>query len=253
MKIKVLIADDESLARDRLRDLLKENNDIEIIGEAGNGIEAAAAIEENSPDLVFLDIQMPEMDGFEVIKTVGIEKMPHVVFVTAYDKYAIDAFEVNAIDYLLKPFSKDRFRKSLKKTIDYIELKNNNKFTDQLNKLISGTGKKYIDRLIIKSGGRYTFIKTDDIHWIESAGNYLTVNSGKEKHIIRGTVSGMEQKLDPDKFIRIHRQTIVNIDQIKGFQHLLKGEYKVILKNNIQLTLGQIYKEKFKDKFRDSF
>jgi two-component system LytT family response regulator len=253
MKIKVLIVDDEPLARKRIRDLLKNENDIEIAGEACNGIEAVIALEEKTPDLVFLDVQMPEMDGFSVIKTIGIEKIPHVIFVTAFDQYALDAFEVHALDYLLKPFDKRRFKKSLKRAIEYIELKNTNKFNDQLNALIEGTGTKYVERLIARSGGRYSFLKTDEIDWIGSAGNYLTLHSGNEKHVIRGSMKNMEQKLDPEKFIRIHRQTIVNIDCIKGFQHFFKGEYKVFLNNNVELTLGQVYREKFKERFKDSF
>ncbi|MFC1492540.1 LytR/AlgR family response regulator transcription factor, partial [candidate division KSB1 bacterium] len=192
MKIKALLVDDEPLARKRLRDLLKYENEIEIIGEARNGVEAVTLIKEKSPDLVFLDVQMPEMDGFDVIRTIGIEKMPHIVFITAYDQYALDAFDVHAIDYLLKPFSKKRFKDSLEKVIGYIRLKEKSEITDQLNKLLSGTGKKYIDRLIIKSGGCYSIIKTCDIDWIESSGNYLILHAEKEKHVIRGTISKME-------------------------------------------------------------
>ena len=253
MKIKVLIVDDEPLARKRITDLLKNEADIEVIGEASNGIEAVAAMEEKDPDLVFLDVQMPEMDGFSVIKTVNIDNMPHVIFVTAFDQYALDAFEVHALDYLLKPFDKRRFKKALERAVEYIGLKNNNEFNEHLNALIEKTGTKYVDRLIVKTGGRFSFLKTEEIEWIESSGNYLTLHAGNENHVIRSTMSNMEQKLDPDKFIRIHRQTIVNIDCIKGFQHFFKGEYIVFLKNGVQLTLGQVYREKFKQRFKDSF
>jgi len=251
MKIKALLVDDEPLARKRLRDLLKFENEISIIGEARNGMEAITAIKEKSPDLVFLDIQMPEMDGFDVIKTIGIEKMPHIIFITAYDQYALEAFDVNAIDYLLKPFSKKRFKNSLEKVIQYIGLKEKSKFTVQMNRLLAETGKKYVDRLIVKSGVNYSIIKTCEIDWIESSGNYLIIHVEKEKHIIRGTISKMAASLDPDEFIRIHRQSIVNIDRIKGFQHYFKGEYKIFLENGIQLTLGNVYREKFKEKFND--
>ena len=255
MKIKVLIVDDEPLARKRIRDLIKKDSRIELSSEAKNGFEAIDVIKQNPPDLVFLDVQMPELDGFEVIEKIGVENMPFVVFVTAYDKYALQAFEVFAVDYLLKPFDNERFKKSLDRVIKQIERQKKEDFNFQIKELISDVKnkEKFIDRLVIKKEGRYHFLKVDEIDWVESAGNYLNIHVRKDSHLMRGTLSNIEKKLDPEKFIRIHRSTIVNINRIEGFQHFFNGEYKINLKNGIELTLGQKYKEKFKKAFIDSF
>ncbi len=166
------------------------------------------------------------MDGFGVIETVGAGNMPQVIFVTAFDQYALQAFEVNAIDYLFKPFEKDRFKNSLRKAVEFVKFKKNIDAGSSLTRLIHDFRNKdsLSDRLVIKQGGKYTFLKTEEIDRIESAGNYLTVITGREKHIMRGTMAGMEQKLDSKKFVHIHRRTIVNIDTIRGLEHIYGGE-----------------------------
>lgn len=254
MTFKILIVDDEPLARRRIRYLLKKEENIETIEEARNGLEAVKSIKENFPDIIFLDVQMPVMDGFGVIEEIGIDKMPHIIFVTAFDKYALQAFEVNAVDYLLKPFNKTRFKKSLSKAVEYINSKKSDDFKSNLNLLIQDIRHKYKypDRLIIKSADSYTFLKSEEIDWIESAGNYLTIHSGKENHILRDTMNNFELKLDNKRFLRIHRQTIVNIDRIKGIQYRYNGKYTVLLKNGIKLSLGQKYNDKFKKYFKDA-
>lgn len=251
MKTRVLIVDDEPLARERIRDLLKKEPRFEVIGESGNGLDAITQIQTHAPDLVFLDVQMPELDGFGVIETLGADNIPHIIFVTAYDQYALKAFEVHALDYLLKPFDRNRFREALSRAIDHIELRRNGDFNYRLRELLQEVKveNKYVDRLIIKSEGRIFFIKTDEIHWIEAAGNYVSLHVGKEEHLMRETMQAMENKLDPQKFIRIHRSTIVNIERVKEIQPWFNGEYLIVLNDDTRLTLSRKYRERFKEIF----
>ena len=251
MKIRVLIVDDEPLARQRIRDLLKKDSSFEIIGESGNGIDAISQIQERSPDLVFLDVQMPELNGFEVLETVGVENIPQVIFVTAYDQYALRAFEVHALDYLLKPFDRNRFEEALDRARDHLEMRKNGEFSTRLREMLHEVKAetKYLDRLIVKTEGRIFFIKTDEITWIGAAGNYVSLHVSKDEHLVRDTMHGMESKLDPNKFIRIHRSTIVNLERIKEIQPWFNGEYLVILNDDTRLTMSRKYRERFKDYF----
>jgi len=247
--IRVLIVDDEPLARERVHHFLKQEPNITIIGESGNGIEAVAAIREKKPDLIFLDIQMPGMDGFEVLQHIESEHMPHIIFITAYDQYAIRAFEVHALDYLLKPFDQNRFKRALQLAGEYIQLQKNGDFKYRIKELIQeiGSEKKYPERFIIKSEGRIYFIRTDEVNWIESAANYVSLHVGREVHLMRGTMSAMEEKLDPDKFIRVNRAAIVNIEFIREIQPFFNGEYIINLKDDSQITLSRKYREKLKN------
>ena len=255
MILKILIVDDEPLARKKIRYFLKKEENIEIVTDARNGIEAVKLIKEELPDIIFLDVQMPELDGFGVIERIGVDKMPRVIFVTAFDEYALQAFEVNAVDYLLKPFTRKRFKKSLNKAIENINIKKPEVSNSNLNFLIKDirNREKYTDRIIIKSTDGYLFLKIEEIDWIESAGNYLTIHSGNEKYILRSTMNNFELKLDEKRFLRIHRRTIVNIDLIKGIRYCYNGKYMVLLKNGIELSLGQKYNDKFKEYFKNSF
>ena len=251
MNARVLIVDDEPLARERIRDLLRKESHFEIIGESGNGIDAISQIHKHAPDLVFLDVQMPELDGFGVMEQLGVENMPQVIFVTAYDQYALRAFEVHALDYLLKPFDRSRFKEALRRAQEHMEMRKNGDFKTKLKELLQEVKKepKYLDRLIVKAEGRIYFIKTNEIDWIEAAGNYVSLHVGKEEHLMRETMHGMEKKLDPDKFIRIHRSTIVNIEHIKEIQPWFNGEYLIILHDDTRLTLSRKYRERFKEYF----
>ena len=251
MKTRVIIVDDEPLARERIRDLLKKEPLFDVIGESRNGLEAISMIREKDPDLVFLDVQMPELDGFGVLETIGVKNMPQVIFVTAYDQYALRAFEFCALDYLLKPFDRKRFQKSLQRAREHLELKKNGDFTHRLQELLHEVRpeEKYLDRLIIKSEGRIYFLKTDEIHWIEAAGNYINLHVGKETHLMRETMNGIEKKLDPSQFFRIHRSKIINIEQLKEVKTWFNGEYLIILKDNTQLTLSRKYRDHFKELF----
>jgi two-component system LytT family response regulator len=253
MKIRTLIVDDESLARDRVKRFLRDETDISIIGECGNGAEAIETIEREKPDLVFLDVQMPEKNGFEVIKSLDPDSIPAVVFVTAYDQYALQAFDVHALDYLLKPFNRERFRRAVKRSRELLENRQRGSLDERLASLIADlkTEKKYLERFVVKSVGRIFFLKTDEIDWIEAAGNYLKLHVGRDSHLIRETMNSIEAKLDPDKFRRIHRSTVVNIDRIKELHPMFSGDYAVILRNGTELTLSRNYRERLIELFEN--
>lgn len=246
MKIRALIIEDEPVARKRMKRLLAGDSEIEIIGECADGREAVAAIQKLKPDLIFLDIQIPEFDGFDVLKAIKSEQMPFVIFVTAFDKYAIKAFEFHALDYLLKPFEPERLQSSLDRVKKQIQQKNNGDLENRLRSLLEDVKSepKYQERLAIKSGGDILFLKTDEIDWIEPAGNYLRLHVGKESHLLRETLGGLESRLDPKKFVRIQRSIIVNATRIKKLHPLFRGEYVVVLQNGIRLTTTQGYRDK---------
>jgi two-component system LytT family response regulator len=250
-KIRTLVVDDEPLARERIRALLSEQPDIDVVGEARDGEEAVSAILAHAPDLVFLDIQMPKMDGFEVIKTIGPENMPLVVFVTAYDQHALKAFDVRALDYLLKPFDRERFAESIGRVRQAIERSGSDEIGRRLLELVRELkpgGAQRSDRLVIKSAGRLFFLRIDEIDWVEAAGNYVKLHVGTDEHLLRETMNGIEVKLDPDKFFRIHRSRIVNMERIKELQPWFNGEYVVILRNGTKLTLSRGYREKLQER-----
>jgi two-component system LytT family response regulator len=253
LRIRTLIVDDEQLARERLLSLLEGDPDIEIIGECSSGKEAIAAMKTESPDLVFLDVQMPEGDGFEVLESIDFHTMPIVVFVTAYDQYAIQAFDVHALDYLLKPFDQNRFERALIRAKSEVVLRNNTNVNQKLLSMLEHieSHKKNLDRILVKSSGKVFFLKFDEIDWVESAGNYVKLHVGTESHLLRETMSEMERKLGNDKFVRIHRTVIVNLDRIKELQPWFNGEYIVILNNGTKLTASRGYKKKLSGVFQE--
>ncbi len=251
MKITALIVDDEPLAREKIRRLLRSENDIRIVGEAMSGAEAVELIESRKPDLVFLDIQMPEMNGFEVLQSIENEKMPAVIFVTAYDKYAIKAFEIHALDYLLKPFDSERLQSALNRVREYLEARNHGSLDEKLLSLLSDlkAERDYPERFVLKNAGRVFFIKTSDIDWIEAAGNYVKLHTGKDAHLLRETMNKTEAKLNPEKFLRIHRSSLVNIDRIKELNPLFNGDYTVIMQDKTELTLSRNYHDRLRELF----
>lgn len=240
-KLRVLIVDDELIARRRIRRLL-DADDYEIVGECGNGLEAVLKIQADTPDLVFLDVQMPEMDGFTVLQTIDAQPMPAVIFVTAYDRYALKAFEVHAVDYLLKPFDDERFAKAIERARAQIQ---NNTLNDRLMDLLESLKPRpqYIERLVIKAAGRIFFLPVEEIDWIEAADNYVSLHTGRESHLLRETISRLESKLDPKMFLRIRRSTIVNLKRIKELHPLFNGEYAVILASGKELTSSRRYRQ----------
>ncbi len=246
-KITALIVDDEPLARKFIRRMLEKHPEVEIVGECGNGREAVAAVLEKKPDLVFLDIQMPEMDGFTMIETLGIENLPHIVFVTAYEQYAIRAFEIHALDYLLKPFDQARFEKAMKHAREkFADQRQNQSEQKQIAALLENVKQKprFLDRLVIKADGRIIFLKTEDIDWIQADDKYVHLHAGNKSHLVRQTLGAMEAQLDPQKFIRVHRSAIVNVGRIKELQPMFTGEHTIILENGTKLTLSRSYKNK---------
>lgn len=249
MKIKALIVDDEVIARERVRRFLSDESDVEVLGECRNGREALAAIKKLEPDLVFLDIQMPQMSGFEVLASIASKDLPAIVFVTAYDQYALQAFEVHALDYLLKPFNRERFRQSLDHVRKQFERGQQRGVDDRLISLLEDmkAGPKYAERLVIKATGRVYFLKTDDIDWIEACGNYVNLHTGSEAHLLRETLNHLENRLDPEKFLRIHRSRLVNIDYIKELSPLFNGDYTVTLHDGTELTLSRTYRDRLQD------
>lgn len=249
-KFKVLVVDDEPLARERLTTLLSQEPDVELVGPARDGEEAITAIHDDSPDLVFLDVQMPQMNGFDVIEAVGSDKMPLVIFVTAYDQHALKAFQVRALDYLLKPFDRERFTDALQRARKQLERDENGDLGRRLLALVKDLRRDQprSDRLVVKSGGRLFFLRADEIDWVEAAGNYVRLHVGPASHLLRETMNAIEGRLDPEKFFRIHRSRIVNMERIQELQPWLNGEYAVLLRTGTRLTLSRGYREKLQDR-----
>ena len=250
-KIRTLIVDDEPLARRNLRVLLEKDPQIEILDECRNGREAVKAINALSPDLIFLDIQMPELDGFDVLARVGPEQIHAIIFVTAFDQYALKAFEVHALDYLLKPFDDERFAFALRRAKSQIEAREINRVSKRLLALLeeresladSSAEKNYLTRLMIKASGRVVLLKVGEIDFIEADGNYAKLHVGRKSHLLREKMHDLEGRLDPAKFVRIHRSIIVNLDRIKELHPHFNGDYIVVLEDGRQLRLSRTRRE----------
>lgn len=245
--IRTLLVDDEAPARSRLRHLLKDEADFAVVGEAANGRLAVEAIRGGSVELVFLDVQMPGLTGLEVCAEVGAEAMPTVVFVTAYDRFALQAFEVHALDYLLKPIDRERFQKTL--GLLRGRLRGPARAEGPDRQLLSLLGelrreRSGVERLAIKVDGRVLFVRTSEIDWLESEGNYVKLHVGGACHLFRETLSALEADLSPDRFLRISRSVLVNLDAVKELQPLFYGDYTVLLRGGGQLTLSRNYRDR---------
>ena len=246
-RIRALVVDDEPLAREMIREMLEDDSDVEIVAECANGREAIEAIKSNQPDVVFLDIQMPELGGFEVLESVERQAVPYVIFVTAYDQYAVRAFEVHAFDYLLKPFDRERFDAAWQRVKKQIKLHQTGERDRHILALLEElkSGPRHLERLVIKNGGRVFFLNVQDIYCIEAEGNYVRVYDNQKGYLLRETISSLEEQLDPKQFRRIHRSAIVKIDKIKEMQPWFHGEYRIIMENGKQLTLSRNYRSNF--------
>jgi two-component system, LytTR family, response regulator len=242
-EISILVTDDEQPARKKIISFLNESENSFVLNEAANGIEAIEKIGSINPDLVFLDIQMPGANGFDIIRNIGAENMPPVIFVTAFDQFALDAFEINAVDYLLKPFDKIRFQKSLDRALEKINSKkeNKNEMTGLLNELRKE--KKYSERFLVNHGSKYFFVNASEINYISAEEKYAELNTLKGKFLLRNTMSNLETELDPEKFARIHRSYIVNIEQIQEIQPWSHGDSIIILKTGEKLSFSRRYRD----------
>jgi two-component system, LytTR family, response regulator len=234
IKIRTVIVDDEPLARSNLAVLLRLDPEIEIVSECGSGVDAAAEIRAAKPDLVFLDVQMPECDGFDVLELLGNDVPPAIIFVTAYDQYALRAFEAGALDYLLKPFDNARFDRAVRRAKEKIAQS-------------KGLPKK-LQRLTIKSAGQVAFVSLSEIDWIEAADYYAALHVGEKTHLLRRSMSELEQDLDPAKFCRIHRSNIVNLDRVRGLRLSEDGDYEVLLENGTNLRLSRRYRKQLQSR-----
>ncbi len=262
--LRVVLVDDEPWARKGLRVLLEPVPGVEIVGEAGNGAEAVEVIRDAAPDLVFLDVQMPEMDGFGVLRALGPERTPAVVFVTAYDEHAVRAFDANAADYLLKPFDDERFHRALDRARARVGDRRVRELASRLATLLAASGAEspapppapppptteaapsagYSDRIVLKSSGRITFLEVASIDWIEAADYVVRLHAGGATHVLREPISDLERRLDPRRFFRIHRSTIVNLASVKEMQPLFHGEYAVIMRDGTRLRLSRSRRER---------
>ncbi len=247
VKIRTLIADDEPLARERLRTLLARHADVEIIGECSNGADAIEAITDLRPDLVLLDVEMPRLDGFAVLEALDPDSLPAIVFVSAHDQYAVRAFEAHALDYILKPFDEARVDRTLHRVRGQLAgAADTSRHTDPrlLSLLEELRDRRRSDRLVVKTGGRVVFLRTEDIDWVEASGNYVRLHVGGESHLLRESMKNMERRLDPSTFVRIHRSAIVNVDRIRELEPWFHGEYIVILRDGTRLTSSRVFSDR---------
>jgi two-component system LytT family response regulator len=242
MKLRVIIVDDERMARTRLRRMLEHDPEVEIVAECADGLAAVGAVQEEAPDLLLLDIQMPGMDGFGVLEALGPERTPEVVFVTAYDEHAIRAFEEHALDYLMKPVSPERFTKMLAR----VRERRTHAVRDQeslLELLAQRRGDPRGTRLVVRSGERTTFVSPEEIDWVEAAGNYAILHLGKRTHILRETMSGLESRLPGDMFCRVSRSAILNLRRVQELQSLSAGDHVAILSDGQRIGISRSLRE----------
>jgi two-component system LytT family response regulator len=253
-RICVLVVDDEAPARQRLIDLLRKDSHVETILEAADGLAAVEAMQNRQPDLVFLDVQMPELDGLGVIDAVGVERMPLTVFVTAYDQHAIRAFEANALDYLLKPFSDERLEATMARVKARLDERSIQEFGQRILRMASTapSADRPLDRLVVKSGGSTRFIRVVDIDWIEAAGVYVNLHVAGKELLYRAALVELAEKLDPMRFVRVHRSAIVNIESILQLEPISHGEFEVVLKNGSRSRVSRTYRTQLEKRLGQS-
>ena len=258
-QIRAIIVDDERPARRRLRELLEKRSEIAILAECLNGEEAVRRIREAQPDLLFLDIQMPGLDGFGVVGQIGSAQMPATIFVTAYDQYALKAFEACALDYLLKPFSDERFERSLARVLSFVRTQQREEFSNRVLSLLEHVRPKPLeatpaplDCLMIKNGGRILFLRVEEIDWIEAAGVYVQVHTAGKTWLHRFSLGELEARLDPRQFLRIHRSTIVNRQKVRELQPHSHGDFLLVLRDGTELKLSRGYRQKVETRLGQS-
>jgi two-component system, LytTR family, response regulator len=252
--IRVLIADDELPARQRLMDLLHKDKQVGTVSQAENGAAAVEMIRAQRPDILFLDVQMPELDGLGVIDAIGAKEMPLTVFVTAYDDHAIRAFEANALDYLLKPFSDERFEATMARIKARLDERGMREFGMRVLEMVSREPQheQWLDRLVVKAAGTTRFIRVADIEWIEAAGVYVTLHVGAKEVLYRAALNDLARKLDPVRFVRVHRSAIVNIESVSHLQPISHGEFEVVMKSGTRARISRTYRARLEKRLGQS-
>jgi two-component system LytT family response regulator len=252
-EIRTVIVDDEPPARDKLRGFLVRHSAFELVGEAGDGLAAVALLETLQPDLVLLDIQMPELDGFEVLSALEGARLPHVIFVTAHNDYAVQAFEVGAVDYLLKPVAPDRFDQALDRAEARLRQGADPGFADRLAQVLQqmAPARPRVERFLVKERGRSSFLAVAEIDWIEAAGNYLKLHARSGTHLVRATMKEIEARLDPARFARIHRTALVNLDRVRYLEPASHGDQQVVLQSGETLTLSRRFRDRLPRTFAE--
>jgi two-component system LytT family response regulator len=245
MILRAVVADDQPMARERLITLLADEPDVELAGTAASGTEAVERIRQLTPDVVFLDLQMPELDGFAVIEAIGVDRMPATVFVTAYDEYALRAFEVHALDYLLKPFGRERFRRALQRARHHVERERAGNLTARLAALLEQVKTPHPDgeRVLVRSGGRVSFVTVAQIDWAEAQGNYVRVYAAGQTCLLRETLTSLHARLSAHGFVRVHRSCIVNLARISALELHRGGDYEVVLVDGQRLAMSRLYRD----------
>jgi two-component system, LytTR family, response regulator len=261
LTLRVLLVDDNPFARDTLRNLLSAEPGVEVIGECADGAEALEALQREAPDLLFLDVDMPQLDGFGVLEAVGDAQAPVVVFVTAHEHYAIRAFEENALDYLVKPVHRERFRQALERARREVEERGGEVYSERIRAMLEGLredqkglerllsgAQPHLERLLVKAGDRVVLLATPEIDWVEAEGNYVRLHAGRGGWLIREKISTLEERLDPDTFMRVHRSTIVNLHRVAELRPLPSGDFVVLLKDGTELKLSRGYRQKLAER-----
>jgi two-component system, LytTR family, response regulator len=243
LALRLLIVDDEPLIRAGLRMGLAKLDNVAVLGEYGTGAEAVQAILTQPADLVLLDVQMADCTGLDVVRQVGPDRMPMVIFVTAYDQYALNAFELNAVDYLLKPFDDERLARSIERARERLAGNGQQALSRQLHQLLASHSRGTLERIVVRNGDRYEFVAIDSIDWIESADNYVQLHCGSRALLHSETLSALEEKLDPARFTRVHRCRIINLSRIRAVHPILNGTYELEMLNGVRLTSGRQYKD----------
>jgi two-component system, LytTR family, response regulator len=253
--IRLLIVDDEPLARAGVRRLLEHDDVIQVIGECEDGAEAVVAILDQQPDAVLLDIKMPEMNGLDVVRAIGVERMPLTVFITAYDEHALRAFELHAVDYLLKPFDDERFAQTIQRIKSEIQTRAAARLSEKLLNVLQDTqpkGGRFLNRIVVRTEGRTLLLKTADVEWIEAADYYARIHAGGKSYLLRETMNELESKLDPEVFFRVHRSAIVNLEKVKEIQPYTRGEHVVIMNGGAKVRLSRGRREKLEERLGQS-
>jgi two-component system LytT family response regulator len=248
--IRVAIADDEPLARERLRSLLAGRERYTIVAECNDGVDAVAALSEHDIDLLFLDVQMPGLDGFQILAEPGTAPLPIIVFVTAFSDYALRAFDVSALDYLLKPFDRERFEETLTRVEERLAGRQRTEISDELrdflHRLSTTTAPAHVSRFPVRANGEIYFVRVEDIDWIDAEGNYVALHAAGRRHLVRDTIKSLEHRLDPAKFLRVHRSAIINVDRLRKLQPYFHGEYVITLQDGTTLTSSRTYSERLR-------